>query len=64
MKTMNNIVEFLKGKKTYVLGTFALASIGLGYLGLLDWGTVNTILLASGFGSILTLRAAIAKITV
>lgn len=49
--TMNNIVEFFKGKKTYIIGVLMIA------LGLLQ-GDYQMVLTGIGF---LTMRAAIAK---
>lgn len=54
-------MNFLSGKKTYILGALGLLTIG-GYLaGLISVDTANILLPIFGFGGLITLRAAVAK---
>ena len=54
-------MEFLKGKKTYIVAGAALVVIGAQLLGFVDADMANQALGALGFGAIVTLRAAVAK---
>ncbi len=52
-------MNFLEGKKTYILAVAALVIIGANLLGFVDEVTANTLLAVLGFGSVISLRAAI-----
>ena len=55
-------MEFLKGKKTYIVAGAAMLVVGAQLLGFVDTDTANQALAALGFGAIVTLRAAVAKV--
>lgn len=52
-------MTFLSGKKTYILGACGLITIGAYFLGFLNLDTANMLLGLFGFGSIVSLRAAL-----
>jgi hypothetical protein len=58
---MKGILEFLSGKKTYILAAGALAVIACWMGGLIGDDIANQALVALGFGTVITLRAAITK---
>lgn len=51
------MIEFLQGKKTYILGCVGLVVIGLYYFGYIPAEVANPILAAVGFGGLITLKA-------
>ena len=56
------MMQFLDGKKTYILGTVGILTVA-GYLfGWIDGNVANTILSLCGFGGLITLRSAISKV--
>jgi len=57
---MSKIIEFLKGKKTYVIVTLGLAVFALKIGGILDDQMATDILTALGLGGLLTIRLALA----
>lgn len=52
-------MNFLSGKKTYILGACGLLTIGAYFLGLLNLDTANMLLGLFGFGGMISLRASI-----
>ena len=56
---MNKIIEFLVGKKTFIVVIAGLVVLGLKLLGFLDSTTADTILIFLGFSGLTTLRLAI-----
>lgn len=52
-------MDFLKGKKTYLLGAGGLITVGAYLLGFLDLDTANVLLGLFGFGGLISLRAAV-----
>lgn len=56
------MISFLSGKKTYILGFLGLLTIGGYFLGFESIDTANMLLGLFGFGGIISLRAAVAKI--
>lgn len=52
-------MKFLSGYRTYILGVLGLITVGLYLLQVIDVATANTIESVLGFGSILSLRAAL-----
>ena len=56
---MNQILTFLRGKKTYILVACGLAVSAFDMTGMITDNTANTALAALGFGSLATLRAGI-----
>ena len=57
---MNQMLEFLSGKKTYLMGGLGLIVVGLWIFGLIDDQIAGKALTALGFGGVITLRAATA----
>lgn len=57
---MNQIVEFLSGKKTYLVSAMGLVVVGLWIYGVIDDALAGKALTALGFGGAITLRAATA----
>lgn len=57
---MNQIMEFLSGKKTYIVSAMGLIVVGLWIFGVIDEAMAGKALTALGFGSAITLRAATA----
>ena len=55
------VIEFLSGKKTYVLTGAGVLVVGLWMYGVVTLEQANYALAALGFGSIAALRAGIAK---
>lgn len=53
------MISFLQGKKTYILAGLGVLVLVLGQFGVIDSASVSAILPYLGFGSILTLRAAV-----
>ena len=53
------MIDFLRGKKTFILVALALVVLGLKLAGIVDDATANTILTALGLGSLATLRLAV-----
>ncbi len=58
---MGDVLEFLKGKKTYVLAVAGAVVMGLWMAGVLDQEAADALLAMLGFGSIAALRAGIQK---
>ena len=58
---MNKIIEFLKGKKTYIQSGIALVVIALWMGGYIDEVTAAPILAMLGFGSAISLKAGIER---
>lgn len=58
---MNKLLDLLSGKKTYVTGGLGVLAIALYVFGVIDQETAQKAVGALGLGSILALRAAIAK---
>lgn len=56
---MNNIISYLSGKKTYILGASGILVIILYYFKVIPADLGNTILGLLGFGGIITLRSAV-----
>ncbi|MCS6290367.1 MAG: hypothetical protein H8K10_15535 [Nitrospira sp.] len=57
---MSQILEFLSGKKTYLMSGLGLVVVGLWIFGLIDDQIAGKALTALGFGGVITLRAATA----
>ncbi len=57
---MSQILEFLSGKKTYLMSGLGLLVVGLWIFGLIDEVVASKALAALGFGGVITLRAATA----
>ena len=51
------VIEFLQGKKTYIVGGAALLVVGLWIGGIVDDTMAAQALSALGFGGVITLRA-------
>lgn len=58
---MLSILNFLSGKKTYIVSGCALVVIGLWMFGAIETDAAEKALTALGVGGMITLRAAIAK---
>lgn len=58
---MDTILNLLSGKKTYLLSALALMTVGLWMYGVIDDAIAMRALVALGFGTQVTLRAATAK---
>lgn len=58
---MLNILNFLSGKKTYIVSGCALVVIACWMFGVIEQDTAEKALVALGFGGAITLRAAITK---
>jgi hypothetical protein len=58
---MNQVLDFLSGKKTYILAGLGTIVVGLWMFGVIDQATADYVLAAIGLGSIAALRAGIAK---
>jgi hypothetical protein len=56
---MSKILEFLKGKKTYVVAIAGAAVQGLVFAGVLTQEAANPILAMLGFGAAASLRSAV-----
>ena len=56
---MSNIVEFLKGKKTYIIVGIGVVAFVLGWAGVIPVDLANKIAELCGLGSLITVRAAI-----
>lgn len=54
-------MEFLKGKKTYIVAALAGLATALHYAGLLETSTLNTVLGFLGAGGLATLRAGVSS---
>lgn len=52
-------MSFLKGYRTYILGVLGIIVVGLYLFQVIDVGTANIIEGILGFGSVLSLRAAL-----
>ena len=52
-------MDYLKGKKTYILAVVALITIAGNLLGYIDADTANVLLTVFGFGGLITLRSAL-----
>ena len=55
------MLEFLSGKKTYIVGALGMGVTGLWMFGMISADQATQALTALGFGGAMTLRAAIAK---
>ena len=58
---MDTILNFLSGKKTYLLSGIALIVVGFWMYGLINDEIAMKALIALGFGTQITLRSAAAK---
>lgn len=58
---MDAILNFLSGKKTYLMSALGLVVIGLWLFGVIDQAIAEKALVALGFGGAISLRAAVAK---
>jgi hypothetical protein len=56
------VVEFLSGKKTYIMTGLGTIVVGLWMFGLITLEQANYAVAALGFGSIAALRAGFAKV--
>lgn len=56
------MLNFLQGKKTYIVGTAGLVVVGLYLAGILSPDMANVLLTVFGFGGLITLRSAVSKI--
>ena len=52
-------MNYLSGKKTYILAVAALLTIGASFFGFIDADSANTLLAVFGFGGLITLRSAL-----
>jgi hypothetical protein len=59
---MKDIIEFLQGKKSYIISGLGFGIVGCFLLGFLDLDTTVAILGMLGFAGVATLRDAISKI--
>ena len=59
--SISNLVEFLKGKKTYIVVGLGLVVLTLKVTGVLDSTIADSILVALGMGGLATLRLGISK---
>ena len=57
------MINFLQGSKTYIFAGLGILVVIVKLLGWIDAGSANTILTILGFGSIITLRSAVAGIS-
>jgi hypothetical protein len=55
------MLEFLSGKKTYIVSGLGLVVCGLWMVSVIDDATATKALTALGFGGAITLRAAVTK---
>ncbi|MCS6302351.1 MAG: hypothetical protein H8K07_01595 [Nitrospira sp.] len=58
---MLNVLQFLSGKKTYIVSALALGVIGLWLFGVIDQEAAEKMLATLGVSGIITLRAAVTK---
>lgn len=58
---MDSVMNFLSGKKTYLMSGAGLLVIGLWIFGVIDQAIAEKALVALGFGGAITLRSAVAK---
>lgn len=58
---MDALLNFLSGKKTYLMSALGLVVIGLWLFGVIDQAIAEKALVALGFGGAISLRAAVAK---
>ena len=58
---MKKILNYLQGKKTYIVGLAIAVVVALNHLAVIDAQTGNIILGLLGAGGLITLRAAVAK---
>ena len=56
---MTNLLNFLKGKKTFICAALGGVVVALKLAGVLDGQTMETLLALLGFGAAASLRAAI-----
>lgn len=59
MLGFSSMLTFLKGKRTYILATLGLITIGANWLGFIDLSSANLLLGMFGFGGLITLRSAV-----
>jgi hypothetical protein len=55
----SNIIEFLKGKKTYIIVGIGVVALALGWAGIIPADLANKIAELCGLGSLITIRAAV-----
>jgi hypothetical protein len=58
---MSGLIEFLKGKKTYIIGFCVAGATFALNVGWIDEGTYQTVLGFLGAGGLLALRAGLSK---
>lgn len=58
---MQDIIELLKGKKTYIVAGIAGLLMALNLLGYISQDTLKTLLELCGVGGLVTVRSAIAS---
>lgn len=56
------MISFLEGKKTYIIGVLGLMTVAAYLFGLINADIANTLLTIFGFGGLISLRGAIAKL--
>ncbi len=59
---MNSIINFFKGRKTYILAGAAALVLALGHFNVIGASTDAFLLKLCGAGAVASLRAAIAKL--
>lgn len=59
---MNTVIEFLRGKKTYILTGLGVLVVLLNLFGVIDSSNMLTILSGLGFASVAALRDAISNL--
>ena len=56
---ISNVINFLKGKKTFTLVVLGLVVLGLKFTGVVDASVADPVLTALGLGGLATLRLAL-----
>lgn len=62
MTVIKTIVDFLKGKKSYILAGLGVLTVLANHYSYISSSTEQQILLILGFGTVAALRAGIAKL--
>ena len=57
-----NIIEWLRGKKSYIFAALGALAVFAKLVGLIDEATMNTLLALLGFGGLAALKAGQARI--
>ena len=56
-KNEKSLIEFLEGKRTYIVAALGIVTVALWYVGVVDDQGADKLLSLLGFGGLLALRA-------